>query len=208
MLGKWNDFMQVLSILSISPKNNAFADRKSANSQCSTNQLQSDIFCKNQNAGISFGCKIKNFGEVVEGKLFRGASPMGKPENIKELAKKGVKTIISLLEDYSEEEEKACKESGIEYVHNMLSEKVLSEANMSEKLKAIADLIAEKMKNGAVYIHCKEGSARTGLAIAAFQKFILKLSDDEIVETAKPYGSDLLASAFLSRHKYETEGVI
>ncbi|MDB5302178.1 MAG: protein tyrosine/serine phosphatase [Phycisphaerales bacterium] len=99
---------------------------------------------------------LPNFG-FISPDLWRGAEPT--PDGLKTLAAMGVKTVIDLRES----DESADVPQGIYYVRLPVSAWHADRVDVAEVLRTIS------ASPKPVFIHCREGRDRTGLAIAAFR---------------------------------------
>lgn len=147
--------------------------------KCSTNTVQ--IYRPLNIDTVSFGNKLpENFGEVVPGKLFRGAFPS--EENIKSLKDKGVTFIIDLCGVDAREKDFAAK-YGIEHIYQ--------DGERFNRFRSLALAIQKKIDTGGVgYIHCTEGKNRTGKLVAYYQRIIQDKNDIEIENDYLDYGGD------------------
>lgn len=157
-----------MKIQSIMPtiKQNVFGNSNSVNNRPSFRQrnLTCDVYETNMSK-VSFGSLPNNFGEVIEGKLFRGAAPVA--ENIEALVAKGITHIIDLVE--SPVSEGLAKQAGISY-KNLPTEQIAILDSAGNKLNQIKQAIDEALAAGkTVYIHCDKGETRTGLSVAYYQ---------------------------------------
>lgn len=107
---------------------------------------------------------LPNFGCVNEN-LFRGAQPT--TEGIKELAQRGVRTIIYLRAEgeKARAEELLAQKEGIKFINvplrNWFAPK---DEQINEILKQI-----NALENYPVFVHCRHGADRTGTVIAAYR---------------------------------------
>jgi protein tyrosine phosphatase (PTP) superfamily phosphohydrolase (DUF442 family) len=99
---------------------------------------------------------VVNFG-MISPTLWRGAQPTA--EGLQALAAAGVKTVIDLRED----DESADIPKGVHYIRLPASAWRSDGFDVLPVLKAIDD------SPKPVFIHCREGRDRTGLAIAAYR---------------------------------------
>lgn len=119
-------------------------------------------------AAVAQDCKeskdLPNFG-CVNDRIYRGAQPTEK--GVKELAARGVKTIIYLrdADDNAQIEEMQAKNAGVKFINvpmgNWLKPK-------DSKIEEILNLL-KTSENQPVFIHCKRGADRTGTVIAAYR---------------------------------------
>jgi tyrosine-protein phosphatase SIW14 len=107
---------------------------------------------------------LPNLG-CINANLYRGAQPT--EEGFKELARRGVKTIINLRNDDENArlEETEVVRDGMKYINlplgNWLGPK-------DEKIAAILKQI-NAPENQPVFVHCKRGADRTGTVIAVYR---------------------------------------
>jgi protein tyrosine phosphatase (PTP) superfamily phosphohydrolase (DUF442 family) len=99
---------------------------------------------------------VANFG-VVSTDVWRGAKPT--PEGMRALAEAGVKTVIDLQQG----DESPDVPAGVRYVRLPVSGWHTDRVD----LDAVLHAIDENPK--PVFIHCREGRDRTGLAVAAYR---------------------------------------
>jgi protein tyrosine/serine phosphatase len=107
---------------------------------------------------------LPNYG-CVNGKLFRGAQPT--EEGIKELARRGIKTIIDLrdLDKNAKTEARLAQGAGIKFYNIPLSNWLgPGDAKIEEILRII-----DASGNDSVFVHCKRGADRTGTVIAIYR---------------------------------------
>jgi protein tyrosine/serine phosphatase len=106
--------------------------------------------------------KISNFGQMDEN-FYRGARP--KPEDFRNLAELGIKTVIDLTDNSREREEPAVVAAGMRYVNIPIVDKAYPGAEqISAFLKAAND-----PATGKFYVHCAGGRHRTGMMGAVYR---------------------------------------
>lgn len=117
--------------------------------------------CRAQNCQASLD--LPNFG-CVNANVYRGAQPTA--EGIKELARRGVKTIINLrdADENSRFEAEQARNSGIKFVNVPLGNWF---APKDAKIAEIMSLL-DNAENQPVFVHCQRGADRTGTVIAAY----------------------------------------
>lgn len=107
---------------------------------------------------------IHNFDRVDE-RVYRGAQPT--EEGFRLLAKMGVKTVLDLRENdaRSTRERQMVGAAGMRYVNvPMTGLKPPTDAEIGRILDVLED-----QTSGPVFVHCKHGADRTGVAIAAYR---------------------------------------
>jgi protein tyrosine/serine phosphatase len=106
--------------------------------------------------------KISNFGQM-DNNFYRGARP--KPEDFKNLAALGVKTVIDLTDNSREREQPAVEAAGMRYLNIPLVDKACPSA---EQVSAFLK-IANDPATGKFYVHCAGGRHRTGIMGAVYR---------------------------------------
>lgn len=99
---------------------------------------------------------VGNFG-MISPNLWRGSRPTA--EGLQALAAAGMKTVIDLRDD----DESADIPAGVRYVRLPISAWQADQVDVARVLQVIST------STGPVFIHCREGRDRTGLAIAAYR---------------------------------------
>ena len=105
---------------------------------------------------------IENFGKVND-HFYRGAQPL--PEEYKQLAALGIKTVIDLRNDAKEYAKLSAERSGLQYVSFPMSDKKYPQADTAQKFLEIANNPA----HWPVYVHCAGGRHRTGVMTAVYR---------------------------------------
>lgn len=106
--------------------------------------------------------RISNFGQMDDS-FYRGARP--KPEDFKNLAALGIKTIIDLTDNSREREEPAVVAAGMRYVNIPIVDKSYPGA---EQVSAFLK-VANDPSTGKFYVHCAGGRHRTGIMGAVYR---------------------------------------
>jgi protein tyrosine/serine phosphatase len=106
--------------------------------------------------------KISNFGQMDEN-FYRGARP--KPEDFRNLAALGIKTVIDLTDNSREREEPAVVAAGMRYVNIPIVDKAYPGA---EQVSAFLK-VANDPATGKFYVHCAGGRHRTGIMGAVYR---------------------------------------
>jgi protein tyrosine/serine phosphatase len=114
-------------------------------------------------SGGSFpNIKISNFGQMDEN-FYRGARP--KPEDFRNLAALGIKTVIDLTDNSRDREQPAVEAAGMRYVNIPIVDKEMPSADqVSAFLK-----VANNPATGKFYVHCAGGRHRTGMMGAVYR---------------------------------------
>jgi protein tyrosine/serine phosphatase len=106
--------------------------------------------------------KIDNFGQMDE-HFYRGSRP--KPEEFKNLAALGIKTIIDLTDNSREREKPAVEAAGMRYVNIPIVDKAYP--SMEQAIEFLK--IANDPATGKFYVHCAGGRHRTGVMGAVYR---------------------------------------
>jgi protein tyrosine/serine phosphatase len=106
--------------------------------------------------------KISNFGQMDQN-FYRGARP--KPEDFRNLAALGIKTVIDLTDNSREREEPAVVAAGMRYVNIPIVDKAYPGA---EQVSAFLK-VANDPATGKFYVHCAGGRHRTGIMAAVYR---------------------------------------
>ena len=124
--------------------------------------------------------RIKNFGQMDE-RFYRGAKP--KQEDFKDLAALGIKTVIDLTEDPTENERSTIEALGMKYVHiPMVEKKYPTEEATNAFLKVTGD-----PATGKFFVHCAGGRHRTGAMGAVYRYQNYNWNFDQVYAEMKQY---------------------
>jgi protein-tyrosine phosphatase len=104
---------------------------------------------------------MDNFDEVAP-HIYRGSNP--NDDDLVALKKLGVTTIVDLRMRHSYGEEQAAKRLGLKWVHLSMGYWAPSDHRVKQILHVLTDA-----NNGGVFIHCKQGSDRTGTIVALYR---------------------------------------
>ena len=165
-----------------------------------TSNISQPLRCDTVSFGSLPSALPNNFGEVVAGKLFRGAMPTINELNT--LKQKGITAIVSLLDPNEgkdiarivEKEIEAAKNLGIKVVSMKLPPPLPS--YYIKEMPKLVETVNQLMKDGPVYVHCELGRSRTGQLIAAYQHFSLGMQAQEIITQGQGYGSKFAIDQF------------
>jgi protein tyrosine/serine phosphatase len=124
--------------------------------------------------------KIKNFGQMDQ-RFYRGARP--KPQDFKDLAALGIKTVIDLTEDPQPEERTAVESLGMKYVSiPMIEKQYPTQAATNSFLK-----VANDPATGKFFVHCAGGRHRTGAMGAVYRYQNYNWNFDQVYAEMKRY---------------------
>lgn len=126
---------------------------------------------------------VENFGEVVPGKVFRGAQPT--TEGYESLKKRGVKTVISLRDWH--DETKAVVASGLEEVRIPLEADLRSVPPTTEQIEKFLGTVLDPAKQ-PVYFHCAHGKDRTGTMCAILRMELDGWTNEEAWDEMQAFG--------------------
>jgi tyrosine-protein phosphatase SIW14 len=126
---------------------------------------------------------IPNFHQVDE-HIYRGAQP--RPEGFAGLAKIGIKTVVDLRGENSEET--TVQRAGMRYVSLPWSG---FKAPTDSQMRALLTLLNDSSQ-WPVFVHCKRGADRTGTAIACYRIEHDHWSNIKALAEAKTFGMSLL----------------
>lgn len=134
---------------------------------------------------------LPNF-QKVDDKVYRGAQPTD--EGFREIAAKGIKTVIDLREigEHSQaDERKIVTDLGMRYVSIPMHG--LSEPK--DNLVAAVEKIFNDPDQGPVFVHCKRGADRTGMVVAIYRISHDAWDNKKALTEAKSYGMSMFERA-------------
>jgi tyrosine-protein phosphatase SIW14 len=123
---------------------------------------------------------LPNFGEVTPN-LFRGGQPG--VDGLEALEKMGVSIVVDMRGSKSSHEEIAVSKLGMQYVAIPWHCPFPADPVFARFLKLIEDNPGKK-----IFVHCRLGDDRTGMAIAAYRMAEEGWSADEALEEMKRFG--------------------
>lgn len=125
---------------------------------------------------------LPNFGEVSPN-LFRGGQPG--VDGLKTLKKMGVSVVIDMRSGVSEHEKSVVNQLGMQYVAIPWHCPFPSDATFARFLKVIDDNRGKK-----IFVHCRLGDDRTGMAIASYRMADEGWSADDALKEMEEFGFD------------------
>lgn len=123
---------------------------------------------------------IQNFGQVNRN-LYRGAQPTA--EGIATLKRSGVDFVVDLRGWASQSEESAVKKLGMQYISIPSHCPFPRDEPFARFLKVIHDNPGKK-----IFVHCRLGDDRTGLAVAAYRMADEGWSAEEAMKEMQAFG--------------------
>ena len=125
---------------------------------------------------------VPNFGQVSPN-LFRGGQPG--VDGFKTLKEMGVDIVVDMRGGSNEHEKAAVTKLGMEYVSIPWHCTSPSDKPMAHFLKLI-----EENRDKKVFVHCRLGADRTGMAVAAYRMAGEGWSADEALNEMAKFGFD------------------
>ena len=123
---------------------------------------------------------LPNFAEVTP-KLYRGGQPGA--DGLKALKQMGVSIVIDMRGGHSEHEQKAAEELGMQYVSIPWHCPFPSDEPFIKFLKLV-----EQNPDKKIFVHCRLGDDRTGMAIASYRIAEEGWSADEAMKEMELFG--------------------
>jgi protein tyrosine/serine phosphatase len=123
---------------------------------------------------------LPNFGEVTPN-LYRGGQPGA--DGLKALKKMGVSIVIDMRGNKSKHEQAAVEELGMEYVSIPWHCPFPDDAPFVKFLNLI-----ERNHGKKIFVHCRLGDDRTGMAIASYRMAEDGWSADEAMKEMELFG--------------------
>lgn len=123
---------------------------------------------------------LPNLFRVSDG-LYRGAQP-SRTDGYASLTEMGIKTVVNLRGGHDEED--LCREHGLNYVYIPMRAWSFDEEDVIRFLQ-----VASRAENQPVFVHCRRGADRAGMAVAAYRVVVEGWSrEDALFEmTEGPY---------------------
>jgi tyrosine-protein phosphatase SIW14 len=123
---------------------------------------------------------IPNFGEVTPN-LYRGARPT--PEGLETLKGEGIDMVVDLRASTNRREEAAVEKLGMSYVSIPSHCEFPKDKPWAEFLRVIQENPGKK-----IFVHCRLGEDRTGMAVAAYRMADEGWSADEAMREMRKFG--------------------
>jgi protein tyrosine/serine phosphatase len=123
---------------------------------------------------------LPNFGEVTP-KLYRGGQPGA--DGLEALKKMGVSIVVDMRSSKSDHEQTAVTKLGIKYVSIPWHCPFPRDETFATFLKLMRENADKK-----VFVHCRLGDDRTGMAIAAYRMGIEGWSADDAMKEMELFG--------------------
>src|SRR3954471_18432344 len=123
---------------------------------------------------------LPNFGEVTPS-LYRGGQPGA--DGLKALKNMGVTIVVDMRGGHSQHEQAAVEKLGMEYVSIPWHCPLPSDEPFVKFLKVI-----EKNPGKKIFVHCRLGDDRTGMAVASYRMAAQGWSADEAMKEMELFG--------------------
>jgi len=123
---------------------------------------------------------VPNFGQVSPN-LYRGAQPSG--EGIAALKQLGVDIVVDLRGERSVKEESAVTKLGMQYVSIPSHCPFPKDEPFARFLKVVRDNPGKK-----IFVHCRLGDDRTGMAVAAYRMADEGWTAEEAMKEMRAFG--------------------
>ena len=145
--------------------------------------LSAGILCNAWSGEETGPERLDGVHRVSEG-IYRGPQPC--PELLRKMAELGVRTVVSLRSESeaAEEEESAAAAAGLRFFRIGLSG---LGRPPDESIREVLEAITSSA-NQPVFVHCKRGADRTGVAVACYRIGHEGWSVEEAMAEAKGHG--------------------
>lgn len=134
---------------------------------------------------------IPNFGQVTPN-LYRGAQPNA--DGIAELKKRGVDIVVDLRGGGSKSEESQATSLGMQYISIPSHCPFPKDEPFAKFLRVILENPGKK-----VFVHCRLGDDRTGMAVAAYRMAMEGWSAEDAMKEMKAFGFSTVHHAMCPR---------
>ena len=123
---------------------------------------------------------IVNFGQMDD-RFYRGGQP--EADDYADLAALGIDTVVDLRNDPTEYSKTAAEAAGLKYVNIPMSGwQYPKDSNVNAFLNVV-----NNAETGKLYVHCKAGKHRTGLAGAVYRYNVYGWNYDQAYKEMKKY---------------------
>lgn len=129
----------------------------------------------------------RNFGIVEEGKLYRGSQPTA--DEIENLYRRGVKTIVKVNTADLEMERSATSELGIRLIEIPLNARTVGTSKACAEVERAYQAISDPL-NWPVYVHCDHGRDRTGFLVGLYRERVQAWTFPTVSDELSLYGHD------------------
>jgi hypothetical protein len=129
---------------------------------------------------------VKQYEAKVSDGLYRGSRLDGSISNYVNLKQQGVKAIVDLTAEGTEDEQVAQAQG-----FNLLNLKILDNTPpTTDQMKQFLDFVT-KPENQPAYVHCEAGVGRTSVAVACYRMAVEGWTADQALADASKYGLKL-----------------
>ena len=156
------------------------ADPQQADAPASDNSSSSVSVPKHSPATLQKAAGIKNFAQVTP-KLYRGGQPG--IAGARSLKKTGIDIVVDMRGGLNKREKATVQELGMQYISIPWHCPFPSDKPFATFLKLIQENPEKK-----IFVHCRLGNDRTGMAVAAYRMAEQGWSADEAMNEMKVFG--------------------
>lgn len=128
-----------------------------------------------------------NFGVVAEGQLYRGSQPDA--DEIENLYRRGVKTIVKINTADLAMERSATSELGIRLIEIPLNARTVGTSSSCEQVERAYSAMTDPL-NWPVYVHCDHGRDRTGFLVGLYRERVQGWTFQPVSDELAAYGHD------------------
>ncbi len=125
---------------------------------------------------------LKNVGRLAPG-VYRGSEPS--IEGLRTLKAMGVRTIVNLRHHHGKNEERACRELGLDYVRIALA---TTDEPRDEDVQRFLSVVTDAQRQ-PVYFHCMRGKDRTGAMAAVYRVVVEHWSAEDALSEMDAFGT-------------------
>jgi len=141
-------------------------------------------YVKTAMRGNEWNVPIRNFGDVVPKKIYRGAKPDEK--GYRAIRDLGVETVVCLIPEPDESRDLglAARAAGLRWYHLPLSDEDFPPADRVEKWLEWA----QNESLLPIFVHCRGGRHRTGGLVAAYRISVEGWTNERAFDEAMRFG--------------------